>query len=223
MWTFLPRRTPATPITAIRRLLHIRPRTAHAAYPTAALFFRGARTPPSQNKRKPSEEYRSAARFTIFTLQFFQKLTFSGVSPLSPPPAFRSYWRTQTRKSPVYSQSLRQWNKLMPIVSLFALTFQNHTNARWRTSGENCIFSHPIYLFLREFSLQDFRAFHFPPVKTITYLSDIGCLGFRGGQSNIEYQCILSRIYLVIFISEIHGDIDGLFILHSLNWDYCKG
>ncbi|MCM5516419.1 hypothetical protein MMT35_25690, partial [Escherichia coli] len=38
------------------------------------------------------------------------------------------------------------------------LTFQNHTNCPLTDlGGKTCIFSHPVYLFLREFSLQDFR------------------------------------------------------------------
>ncbi|MCM5118895.1 hypothetical protein MMR23_27025, partial [Escherichia coli] len=39
-----------------------------------------------------------------------------------------------------------------------ALTFQNHTNcALTDFGGKTSIFSHPVYLFLRKFSLQDFR------------------------------------------------------------------
>ncbi|MCM4774174.1 hypothetical protein, partial [Escherichia coli] len=39
-----------------------------------------------------------------------------------------------------------------------ALTFQNHTNCPLTDlRGKTCIFSHPVYLFLREFSLQDSR------------------------------------------------------------------
>ncbi|TGG03822.1 hypothetical protein DAH32_25555, partial [Escherichia coli] len=38
------------------------------------------------------------------------------------------------------------------------LTFQNHTNCPLTDlGGKTCIFSHPVYLFLREFSLQDSR------------------------------------------------------------------
>ncbi|PDT99332.1 hypothetical protein, partial [Escherichia coli] len=38
------------------------------------------------------------------------------------------------------------------------LTFQNHTNRPLTDfGGKTSIFSHPVYLFLREFSLQDFR------------------------------------------------------------------
>ncbi|WP_205845267.1 hypothetical protein, partial [Escherichia coli] len=36
--------------------------------------------------------------------------------------------------------------------------FQNHTNCPLTDlGGKTCIFSHPVYLFLREFSLQDSR------------------------------------------------------------------
>ncbi|HIC1338343.1 hypothetical protein, partial [Escherichia coli] len=39
-----------------------------------------------------------------------------------------------------------------------ALTFQNHTNRPLTDfGGKTSIFSHPVYLFLREFSLQDSR------------------------------------------------------------------
>ncbi|OVC28080.1 hypothetical protein UP88_17770, partial [Escherichia coli] len=38
------------------------------------------------------------------------------------------------------------------------LLFQNHTNRPLTDfGGKTSIFSHPVYLFLREFSLQDFR------------------------------------------------------------------
>ncbi|WP_307723035.1 tyrosine-type recombinase/integrase [Escherichia coli] len=38
------------------------------------------------------------------------------------------------------------------------MTFQNHTNRPLTDfGGKTSIFSHPVYLFLREFSLQDFR------------------------------------------------------------------
>ncbi|EOT7818799.1 heat-stable enterotoxin EAST1 [Escherichia coli] len=41
---------------------------------------------------------------------------------------------------------------------MFILTFQNHTNRPLTDfGGKTSIFSHPVYLFLREFSLQDFR------------------------------------------------------------------
>ncbi|MEF6392014.1 hypothetical protein U9841_20255, partial [Escherichia coli] len=39
-----------------------------------------------------------------------------------------------------------------------ALTFQNHTNCPLTDfGGKTSIFSHPVYLFLRKFSLQDSR------------------------------------------------------------------
>ncbi|WP_286088866.1 conjugal transfer protein TraN [Escherichia coli] len=41
---------------------------------------------------------------------------------------------------------------------IFALTFQNHTNCPLTDfGGKTSIFSHPVYLFLRKFSLQDSR------------------------------------------------------------------
>ncbi|QOL68512.1 hypothetical protein IHQ83_02255, partial [Escherichia coli] len=41
---------------------------------------------------------------------------------------------------------------------MFALTFQNHTDCPLTDfGGKTSIFSHPVYLFLRKFSLQDSR------------------------------------------------------------------
>ncbi|EEW1989126.1 hypothetical protein D9G12_15340, partial [Escherichia coli] len=41
---------------------------------------------------------------------------------------------------------------------IFALAFQNHTNCPLTDfGGKTSIFSHPVYIFLRMFSLQDFR------------------------------------------------------------------
>ncbi|MCM5078686.1 hypothetical protein MMO72_24900, partial [Escherichia coli] len=56
------------------------------------------------------------------------------------------------------------------------LTFQNHTNRPLTDfGGKTSIFSHPVYLFLREFSLQDFRGgsltvYYLRFVKTIDAL-----------------------------------------------------
>ncbi|OVC87092.1 hypothetical protein UQ10_25540, partial [Escherichia coli] len=47
-------------------------------------------------------------------------------------------------------------------------TFQNHTDCPLTDlGGKTCIFSHPVYLFLREFSLQDSRggSLRFTPIK----------------------------------------------------------
>ncbi|NYX70034.1 hypothetical protein C6517_28565, partial [Escherichia coli] len=55
---------------------------------------------------------------------------------------------------------------------IFALTFQNHTNCPLTDlGGKTCIFSHPVYLFLREFSLQDSRG-------GSLFLNFRTCLGF---------------------------------------------
>ncbi|MER2641116.1 hypothetical protein, partial [Escherichia coli] len=44
--------------------------------------------------------------------------------------------------------------------------FQNHTNCPLTDlGGKTCIFSHPVYLFLREFSLQDSRGGSAPHTK----------------------------------------------------------
>lgn len=76
-----------------------------------------------------------------------------------PTPVSRSCWRTQTRKvfgvQPIFG-TMKQI--CCPLWVMFALTFQNHTNCPLTDfGGKTCIFSHPVYLFLREFSLQDFR------------------------------------------------------------------
>ena len=66
-------------------------------------------------------------------------------------------------ESPVYSQSLGQWNKLPPIVSHIRPDFPEPYESPYDgLRGKTSIFSHPVYLFLREFSLQDSRAVHFP-------------------------------------------------------------
>ncbi|WP_222026120.1 hypothetical protein, partial [Escherichia coli] len=46
-----------------------------------------------------------------------------------------------------------------------ALTFQNHTNCPLTDfRGKTSIFSHPVYLFLRKFSLQDSRGGSYFPL-----------------------------------------------------------
>ncbi|EGE3770021.1 hypothetical protein DLV61_21835, partial [Shigella flexneri] len=61
-------------------------------------------------------------------------------------------------ESPAYSQSLEQWSKLLPIVSHIRPDFpEPYELPVDGFRGKTCIFSHPVYLFLREFSLQDFR------------------------------------------------------------------
>ncbi|EON3665050.1 hypothetical protein ACNDDT_004844, partial [Escherichia coli] len=58
---------------------------------------------------------------------------------------------------------------------IFILTFQNHTNRPLTDfGGKTSIFSHPVYLFLREFSLQDFR-----------------------GGSTVHWNCVLRAIVTV--------------------------
>ncbi|MCM4916450.1 hypothetical protein MMN73_12645, partial [Escherichia coli] len=50
------------------------------------------------------------------------------------------------------------------------LTFQNHTNCPLTDlGGKTSIFSHPVYLFLREFSLQDFRGGSIPQAYRSIY------------------------------------------------------
>ena len=72
---------------------------AHAAYPAVALFFPEA---VELHLRKISgslaKNIVTAAQFTIFTLQLFQTLTFSGGEPSITAPVSRSCWRTQTRR-----------------------------------------------------------------------------------------------------------------------------
>ncbi|MCM5515451.1 hypothetical protein MMT35_20040, partial [Escherichia coli] len=53
-----------------------------------------------------------------------------------------------------------------------ALTFQNHTNCPLTDlGGKTSIFSHPVYLFLREFSLQDFRGGSLPATVSVISLT----------------------------------------------------
>ncbi|MEF4564246.1 hypothetical protein U9209_25920, partial [Escherichia coli] len=57
-----------------------------------------------------------------------------------------------------YSQSLEQWNKLPPIVSDIRPDFpEPYELPVDGLRGKTSIFSHPVYLFLRKFSLQNFR------------------------------------------------------------------
>lgn len=81
------------------------------------------------------------------------------VSPPSPPPVSHSCWLyTRHAESPVYSQSLGRWNKLLPIGSHIRPDFpEPYELSVDGLRGKTSIFSHPVYLFLREFSLQDFR------------------------------------------------------------------
>ncbi|MGD3033395.1 hypothetical protein ACP811_24100, partial [Escherichia coli] len=54
-------------------------------------------------------------------------------------------------------------------------TFQNHTNRPLTDfGGKTSIFSHPVYLFLREFSLQDFRGGSLRKESDSYYLDDYG-------------------------------------------------
>ncbi|WP_205714492.1 hypothetical protein, partial [Escherichia coli] len=73
------------------------------------------------------------------------------------------------------------------------LTFQNHTNRPLTDfGGKTSIFSHPVYLFLREFSLQDFRGGS-PgrPERTDREIFDDYCLaavaGFSTTGSSVGY------------------------------------
>ncbi|WP_283095864.1 hypothetical protein, partial [Escherichia coli] len=50
-----------------------------------------------------------------------------------------------------------------------ALTFQNHTDCPLTDfGGKTSIFSHPVYLFLRKFSLQDSRGGSISEKNTLT-------------------------------------------------------
>ncbi|MDO2886149.1 integrase core domain-containing protein, partial [Escherichia coli] len=61
-------------------------------------------------------------------------------------------------ESPAYSQSLEQWNKLSPIVSHIRPDFPEPYGLPVDgLRGKTSIFSHPVYLFLSKFSLQDSR------------------------------------------------------------------
>ncbi|MGF3874704.1 hypothetical protein, partial [Salmonella enterica] len=63
-----------------------------------------------------------------------------------------------------------------------ALTFQNHTNCPLTDfGGKTSIFSHPVYLFLRKFSLQDFRGGSLRWLVLIQSMSFPGVTGMSGG------------------------------------------
>ncbi|MFH0706255.1 hypothetical protein WMC62_15015, partial [Escherichia coli] len=58
------------------------------------------------------------------------------------------------------------------------LTFQNHTNRPLTDfGGKTSIFSHPVYLFLREFSLQDFRGGSTGRYSCLCCRACVGCAG----------------------------------------------
>lgn len=124
-----------------------------------ATVSRGGWTPPSQNKSL-AKDIVTVAQFTIFTLQ---RLSDADV---------QRWWVHHHRpRYPTHAgctpdtQSLRctanLWDdgtNCCPLGVIFALIFQNHTNCPLTDfGGKTSIFSHPVYLFLREFSLQDFR------------------------------------------------------------------
>ncbi|OSP31727.1 hypothetical protein B9P94_10530 [Escherichia coli] len=59
------------------------------------------------------------------------------------------------RRTPNLCSNGTKWP---PFCVIFALTFQNHTDCPLTDfRGKTSIFSHPVYLFLRKFSLQDSR------------------------------------------------------------------
>lgn len=61
-------------------------------------------------------------------------------------------------ESPAYSQSLGQWNKLSPIAShIRPDSPEPYGSPADGLRDKTSIFSHPVYLFLREFSLRNFR------------------------------------------------------------------
>ncbi|MDO2552869.1 hypothetical protein, partial [Escherichia coli] len=65
-----------------------------------------------------------------------------------------------------------------------ALTFQNHTDCPLTDfGGKTSIFSHPVYLFLRKFSLQDSRGGSFIYMK----LNLLACVGL----------CVLKEVLVV--------------------------
>ncbi|WP_435531858.1 transposase, partial [Shigella boydii] len=76
------------------------------------------------------------------------------------------------------------------------LTFQNHTNRPLTDfGGKTSIFSHPVYLFLREFSLQD----------------------SRGGSEQIEIRKLRKKLQRIEMENEILKKATALLMSDSLN------
>ena len=81
------------------------------------------------------------------------------LSPPSPPPVSRSCWRKPGTKSLRRAAYLGgDGAESGPLRTIFVLAFQNQTNGPLTDFGGKAgIFSHPVYLSLRKFSLQDYR------------------------------------------------------------------
>ena len=127
-----------------------------------ALFFqRRSNSAFAKISGSTAKDIVTAAQFTIFTFQLFQTLTFSGGESTITAPVSRSCWRTQTRRVSGVQPIFEQWNKLPPIVSDIRPDFpEPYELPVDGLRGKNSIFSHPVYLFLRKFSLRDFGAVH---------------------------------------------------------------
>ncbi|MCX0067813.1 hypothetical protein NMW25_24080, partial [Escherichia coli] len=78
------------------------------------------------------------------------------------------------------------------------LTFQNHTNRPLTDfGGKTSIFSHPVYLFLREFSLQDFRGGSHAVFNYLCRVANERIFYARGNNRNID-ENILRQIKKIV-------------------------
>ncbi|MDH4628073.1 hypothetical protein J2P93_11870, partial [Escherichia coli] len=75
-----------------------------------------------------------------------------------------------------------------------ALTFQNHTDCPLTDfRGKTSIFSHPVYLFLRKFSLQDSRGGSNKQVECDYMLSALRRMELRGHLNEIYDGVIVNK------------------------------
>lgn len=142
------------------RGIPVRPRAHHAGYPPEALFFPQAVELRLRKIRGSlAQDIVAAAQFAVFTLQFLQTLTFSGaqsavtctgIALILTQPGTQGLRRTADFRGDGADGR--------PLRVIVILAFDNHTNGPLTDlRGKARIFSHPVYLSLKEFSLQDSR------------------------------------------------------------------
>lgn len=142
------------------RGIPVRPRAYHAGYPPEALFFPQAVELRLRKIRGSlAQDIVAAAQFAVFTLQFLQTLAFCGAQSAVTCTGI-ALILTQ-----LGTQGLRRTADFRgdgadgrPLRVIVILAFDNHTNGSLTDlRGKAHIFSHPVYLSLKEFSLQDSR------------------------------------------------------------------
>lgn len=111
------------------------------------LTYRQWRCPVYSNSRLTMT---SRSRQTAYLSSGEPTITAPRIPLMLANPDTQSLWRTASLRA--------NGENCRPLRVIFALTFQNHTGCPLMDfGGKTCIFSHPVYLFLREFSLQDSR------------------------------------------------------------------